>query len=76
MREARLFQNGRSQAVRLPKEFRLPGESVYIRRLGQVVMLLPKEQSWDSLADACGRFSEDFMETRDQGSQDRQEPFG
>lgn len=76
MKEARLFQNGRSQAVRLPKEFRLPGESVYIRKLGQIVMLLPKEHSWDSLAHACERFSEDFMETRDQGLQDREEPFG
>lgn len=39
--------NGRSQAVRLPKEFRLPGEKVSVRRLGDGVLLEPmKEASW------------------------------
>jgi len=76
MREARLFKNGQSQAVRLPKEFRLPGDSVYIRKLGQIVMLIPKKQSWDSLASACEHFTDDFMATRDQGVQEREDPFG
>jgi antitoxin VapB len=38
---AKLFQNGRSQAVRLPKEFRMPGTEVYIRREGDLVVLEP-----------------------------------
>ena len=38
---ARLFQNGRSQAVRLPKEFRFEGEEVLIRREGKLVVLEP-----------------------------------
>lgn len=76
MREARLFKNGQSQAVRLPKEFRLLGDSVYIRKLGQIVMLIPKDHSWDSLASACERFTDDFMTTRDQGVQEREDPFG
>ena len=38
---ARLFRNGRSQAVRLPKEFRMPGEEVSIRREGDAVILEP-----------------------------------
>lgn len=42
-----LFMNGRSQAVRLPKEFRLPGEKVSIRQLGDGVLLEPlKETTW------------------------------
>ncbi|HEY5891738.1 MAG TPA: AbrB/MazE/SpoVT family DNA-binding domain-containing protein [Chthoniobacterales bacterium] len=42
-----LFRNGRSQAVRLPKEFRLPGEKVSVRRLGDGVLLEPvKESTW------------------------------
>lgn len=42
-----LFMNGRSQAVRLPKEFRLPGEKVSLRRVGDGVLLEPvKEQAW------------------------------
>jgi len=38
---AKLFQNGRSQAVRLPKEFRFEGDSVRIRRVAQGVLLEP-----------------------------------
>lgn len=76
MREAKLFKSGRSQAVRLPKEFRLPGDSVYIRKLGGSVVLIPKEQSWSSLVDACEHFTDDFMATRDQGVQVREDPFG
>lgn len=39
---ARLFMNGSSQAVRLPKEFRLEGEEVVVRKVGDAVMLIPK----------------------------------
>jgi virulence-associated protein VagC len=42
---AKLFQNGRSQAVRLPKAFRFSGSEVFIRREGDVVMLEPVPQS-------------------------------
>lgn len=38
---AKLFQNGRSQAVRLPREFRFEGDRVRIRRVGQGVLLEP-----------------------------------
>ncbi|HEV2646370.1 MAG TPA: type II toxin-antitoxin system VapB family antitoxin [Acidobacteriaceae bacterium] len=38
---AKLFQNGRSQAVRLPKEFRFAGDEVRIRRVGDTVVLEP-----------------------------------
>jgi len=44
---ARLFKNGRSQAVRLPKEFRLPGDEVRIRREGDAVILEPlQRKAW------------------------------
>ena len=46
MKEAKLFKNGESQAVRLPKEFRMPGSSVYIRKLDSAVILIPKEKPW------------------------------
>ena len=41
----KLFKLGRSQAVRLPKEFRLPGTEVRVRRLGRGVLLEPMERS-------------------------------
>ncbi len=47
MRTAKLFRNGRSQAVRLPKEFRFEGEELSIRREGDAVILEPlRPQAW------------------------------
>jgi antitoxin VapB len=40
---AKIFKHGRSQAVRLPKEFRLPGKEVRVRRVGRGVLLEPLE---------------------------------
>jgi antitoxin VapB len=76
MKEAKLFQNGRSQAVRLPKEYRLTGTSVYVHKLGNLVVLIPKAKSWDSLVEGCAKFTEDFMAARDQGVHERKRPFG
>ncbi len=45
---ARIFMHGRSQAVRLPKEFRLPGDRVRVRREGQKLVLEPLEFDWDA----------------------------
>lgn len=44
---AKIFQHGRSQAVRLPKEFRLPGKEVRVRRVGNAVLLEPIDQPFD-----------------------------
>lgn len=69
MKTAKLFKNGESQAVRLPKEFRFDGTEVLIKRVGNGVMLLPKEKSWDTLLGSLKKFSPDFMTTRDQPAQ-------
>lgn len=66
MKTAKLFQNGQSQAVRLPKEFRFQGDEVIIRRSGNTVVLIPTAHSWDVLVDSLDKFSADFMENRDQ----------
>ena len=68
MKTAKLFRNGQSQAVRLPKEFRFEGDEVWIKRVGNGVLLLPTTQSWESLFGSLDKFSDDFMETRDQGA--------
>ena len=65
---AKLFQNGKSQAVRLPKEFRFEGKEVYIRRIGKAVVLLPHDDPWGLFFDALEMFPTDFME------QGRQQP--
>lgn len=50
---AKVFKNGRSQAVRLPKEFRVDSDEVYIEKLGHTIMITPKEKSkWDVMRNA------------------------
>ena len=66
MKTAKLFKNGESQAVRLPKEFRFQGTEVFIQRMGNAVVLLPKAKSWETLIGSLAKFSDDFMCTRDQ----------
>ena len=59
----KLFQYERSQAVRLPKEFRFDGTEVYIKKIGNAVVLLPIENSWNVLVSSLALFPNDFMET-------------
>ena len=76
METAKLFQNGKSQAVRLPKEFRFGSDRVYIKRVGNAVVLLPYKSSWDTLLESLALFSDDFMSERRQlPSQERENPF-
>ena len=62
METAKLFQNGDSQAVRLPKEFRIPGDEVRIFKNGNQIILEPIEPTWGALFDSLSAFPEDFME--------------
>ena len=66
MDTAKVFTNGRSQAVRIPKEFRFDSDEVFVTRLGSAVVLIPKRESWGVLFDAIDGFTSDFMEERDQ----------
>lgn len=75
MDTAKLFKNGRSQAVRLPKEYRFPGNQVFLRKVGNGVLLMPDEGSWDTLIESVSLFSDDFLAERDQGIQDQREGF-
>ena len=68
MQTARLFLNGRSQAVRLPKEYQFNGESVYIQRVGEAVILFPVDKEWEVFMHGLNNFSDDFLaEGRFQG---------
>ena len=66
MQTAKLFINGRSQAVRLPKEYRFTGDDVYIKGYQGMVMLLPKDSPWSSLVASLDQFTGDFMDERNQ----------
>ena len=61
---AKLFHNGRSQAVRLPREFRFQGDEVFIRREGEDVILSPRPQSWDDFFADPQTVPEDFLADR------------
>ncbi len=62
IKTAKIFRSGNSQAVRLPKEFRLEGTEVEIRRRGDSLVLRPKRKSWAPLMESLKKFSSDFME--------------
>lgn len=73
MKTAKVFQNGQSQAVRLPKEFRFDDSEVFIKKTGNVVQLIPRKDSWDSLFNSLNKFSHDFMTERVQPELDKRE---
>ena len=57
----KIFSNGRSQAVRLPKDYRFSGNEVYAQKVGDAVLLLPKEKVWEVFLEGLSGFSSDFM---------------
>ena len=73
MKSATLFTNGRSQAVRLPKDCRFAGREVFIRKFEDVVILFPKRAPWSPLVNSLSKFSSDFMEDRPQPGQSERE---
>jgi antitoxin VapB len=73
--KAKLFSHGRSQAVRLPKEFRFEGTEVYVRRVaGEVVLSSRPKASMQSLVEALDEFEPDLRLERDQPAQADQRP--
>ena len=75
MKTARIFRNGRSQAVRLPKECRFKGKVVYVRKFADAVMLFPRRNPWASLLLSLERFSPDFLDSRLQPRQAARKPL-
>lgn len=76
---AKLFTNGRSQAVRLPAAFRLPGSEVFIRRdeiTGEVI-LSPKPADWRGFVDAARdlRVPDDFLVPGERPAEAERDPF-
>ena len=66
---AKIFLNGRSQAVRLPKEYQFKGKDVYIQKIGDAVILVPRNRIWETFIHGLNNFTDDFLEEgRDQGT--------
>lgn len=67
METAKLFANGKSQAVRLPKECRFAGDEVYAKKIGDAVVLFPKDKVWEIFMEGINSFTDDFLaEGRDE----------
>jgi len=73
MKTAKLFQNGQSQAVGLPKEFRFEGDEVFIKKSGSAVVLIPLVNSSYSLIGSLDKIRKDYMADRDQPKQQKRE---
>lgn len=68
MKTAKLVINDDNQAVILPKEFQFQDNEVYIKKVGNVLILIPKLNPWQTLRESLNLFSDDFMENREQPS--------
>lgn len=74
METAKIFENGRSQAVRLPKKFRFDVDEVVVQQLGDAVLLVPREALWKTFLEGLNDFTDDiFQDGRDQGVQEERE---
>ena len=69
MDTAKLFLSGRSQAVRLPQQYRFPGKEVAIKHFGNGVLLLPIDDPWQILEAGLEAFEPGFVLSRDQPEQ-------
>ncbi len=73
MNTVQLITNGDRQTVILPKEFQLEGSEVYIKKIGNAIVLISKENPWQTLFDSLNLFSDDFMSTREQPEMEKRE---
>lgn len=75
MMTAKIFTNGRSQAIRLPKEYRFKDDEVYINKIDDIVVIMPKNKKMASLMNSINKFTDDFMNKRNQPAVQERENF-
>ena len=73
MEAVKLFKNGESQAVRLPKAYRFKGQEVFITKIGDAVILMPKKSKMNLLIDSLDKFSDDLLTERNQPDLEKRE---
>jgi len=72
---AKIFENGRSQAVRLPKEYRFKDSEVFVKKINDIVLLIPKESAWKNLESSLKFFSDDYLPDRNQPIPQKRDDF-
>lgn len=63
------------QAIPIPDNFKLDGEEVYIKKIGNALYIIPISKPWQNLFDSLDSFTPDFMETRNEGQPQEREPL-
>ena len=75
MKKAKIFMNGQSQAVRLPKEFRFNEDEVSVQKYGDGILILPIAKSLFAFRSSIKKFSDDFMSERNQPEMQKRDDF-
>ena len=76
MEVAKVFKTGRSQAIRLPKDYRFDCQEVLIGRVGKALIITRKEDAWDVFMEGINGFSDDYLaEGREQGTCEERRPL-
>ena len=70
MTTTRIFQNGNSQALRIPQEMRTEKKDYCINKIGDIFIAFPADDPWAPFRQVIGTFPEDFMSDRNQPSWD------
>ncbi len=73
MDRAKIFKNGSSQAVRLPKEYRFKDDEVYVKHMNDAVLLIPRKSLWKSWFENLQSFTDDFPDDRRQPENQKRE---
>ena len=61
MKTAKILKKGKSQTVKLPEDFRISSNEVIVNKIGDIVLLIPSDNKWNSFIQATNMFSDDFM---------------
>lgn len=75
MNTAKISTDGTHQIVILPEDFKMSGSEVYIKKVGNAIVLIAKDNPWQALLESLEQFSDDFMTTRNQPPLDIRESF-
>lgn len=75
MNTVQISTDGTHQIVTLPEGFNMTGTEVYVKKVGNAIVLIAQDNPWQSLFESLEQFSDDFMTTREQPSLDAREAF-
>ncbi len=63
------------QDIKIPEKYKIDDNKVYLKKAGNVIYIIPYHNAWDSMMDSINNFTDDFMEQRDQPSDQNRETF-